>query len=81
MNTDGWICSVLDNAGAKLLALEEVGLFPTELRVSGGVYDSFVRLRHRELSDGVPLLVLVLVLGTAVTEDPQLTADAFLLRP
>ncbi|MET8285330.1 hypothetical protein AB0M86_14665 [Streptomyces sp. NPDC051639] len=77
MNTDGWICSVLDNAGARLLALEEVGLFPTELRVGSGVYDSFVRLRHRELSDGVPLLVL----GTAVTEDPQLTADQFLLRP
>ncbi|MFF7886679.1 hypothetical protein ACH40F_35515 [Streptomyces sp. NPDC020794] len=77
MNTDGWICSVLDNAGAKLLALGEVGLFPTELRVSSDVYNSFERLRHRELSDGTPLLVL----GTAVAEDPQLTADDFLLRP
>ncbi|MFF2993162.1 hypothetical protein ACFVTC_01065 [Streptomyces sp. NPDC057950] len=77
MNTDGWICSVLDNAGAKLLAFEEVGLFPTELRGSGGLYDSFSRPRHRELSDGLPLLVL----GTAVTEDPQLTADEFLLGP
>ncbi|MEU0033592.1 MULTISPECIES: hypothetical protein [unclassified Streptomyces] len=77
MNTDGWICSVLDHASAKLLALEEVGLFPSELRVSSGVYNSLVRLRHRELSDGVPLLVL----GTAVTEDPRLTADHFLLRP
>lgn len=77
MNTDGWICSVLDSAGAKLLALEEVGQFPAELRVSSDVYNSFVRLRHRELSDGVPLLVL----GTAVAEDPQLTGDDFLLRP
>ncbi|MFE2969223.1 hypothetical protein ACFXKC_37210 [Streptomyces sp. NPDC059340] len=77
MNTDGWICSVLDNAGAKLLALGEVGLFPTELRVSSDVYNSFARSRHRELSDGPPLLVL----GTAVAEDPQLTADDFLLRP
>ncbi|MFD3583767.1 hypothetical protein [Streptomyces sp. NPDC058683] len=77
MNTDGWICSVLDQASAQLLALEDVGLHPTELRVSSPVYRSFLRLRHRELADGSPLLVL----GTPVAEDPQLTADAFLLRP
>ncbi|MER5525760.1 hypothetical protein ABT075_14280 [Streptomyces sp. NPDC002677] len=77
MNTDGWICSVLDHASAQLLALENVGLHPTELRVSSPVYHSFLRLRHRELTDGNPLLVL----GTPVTEDPRLTADAFLLRP
>jgi hypothetical protein len=76
VNTDGWICSVLDHAGAELLALEEAGLFPTELRVGSDVYNSFVRLRHRELSGGIPLLVL----GTAVAEDPGLTADEFLLR-
>jgi len=77
MNTDGWICSVLDQAGAQLLALEYDGRYPTELRVSSTVYRSFLRLRHRELTDGNPLLVL----GTPVTEDPHLTADAFLLQP
>ncbi|MFE4968677.1 hypothetical protein [Streptomyces sp. NPDC056660] len=35
--------------------IENVGLHPTELRVSSPVYDSFLRLRHRELTDGNPL--------------------------
>jgi hypothetical protein len=77
MNTDGWICSVLDHASARLLALENDGCYPAELRVSSPVYRSFVRLRHRELTDGIPLLVL----GTPVIEDPRLTADDFLIRP
>jgi hypothetical protein len=77
MNTDGWICSVLDHASAQLLALEYDGRYPTELRVSSRVYRSFLHLRHHELTDGSPLLVL----GTPVTEDPQLTSDDFLLQP
>ena len=77
MRTDGWISAVLDGASERLLALEQQGLFPTELRVSSGVYGSLAGLRARELSAGLPLLVL----GTEVTEDPELTASEFELRP
>lgn len=76
MNTDGWICGLLDSVSEQLLALEEAGLFASELRVSSEAYLSFAHLRQRELSDGVPLLVL----GTAVSEDPGLAADEFALR-
>jgi hypothetical protein len=77
MNTDGWICAVLDGASEQLLALEQQGSFPTELRVSSGVYRSLAGLRARELSAGIPLLVL----GTEVTEDPGLTAAEFTVLP
>jgi hypothetical protein len=77
MRTDGWIGAVLDGASEQLLALEQQGSFPVELRVSSGVYRSLAGLRARELSAGLPLLVL----GTEVTEDPELTASEFTLRP
>ena len=76
MRTDGWISAVLDGASEQLLALEQRGSFPAELRVSSGVYHSLAGLRTRELSAGLPLLVL----GTEVTEDPDLTASEFTLR-
>jgi hypothetical protein len=76
MRTDGWISAVLDGASEQLLALEQQGLFPAELRVSTGVYRSLAGLRVRELTAGLPLLVL----GTEVTEDPGLTASEFTLR-
>lgn len=77
MSTDGWIGAVLDGASEQLLAAEQQGLFPAELRVSSGVYRSLAALRARELTAGLPLLVL----GTQVTEDPELTAAEFRLRP
>ena len=77
MNADGWICAVLDGASERLLALEQQGSFPAELRVSSGVYRSLAGLRARELSAGIPLLVL----GTEVTEDPGLTAAEFAVLP
>jgi hypothetical protein len=72
-----WISGVLDAASAHLLALEEAGLFPGELRVSSDVYATFTRLRQRDLARGVPLLVL----GVEVTEDPALSGDEFRTRP
>ena len=76
MNTDSWICAVLDAASAELLALEQQGQYHAELRVGRRVYESFTSLRARELSDGLPLLVL----GTEVTQDPELGPAAFGLR-
>ena len=76
METDSWICAVLDAASAELLALEQQGHYPAELRVGSRVYESFTRLRARELSDGLPLLVL----GTEVTEDRALAPAEFGLR-
>jgi hypothetical protein len=76
MKTDSWICAVLDGASAELLALEQVGQFPSELRVSSRVYKCFTGLRARELSDGLPLLVL----GTEVTEDQELAQAEFAVR-
>jgi hypothetical protein len=73
MKTDSWICAVLDGASAALLALEEGGQFPAELRVSSRVYESFTHLRARELSEGLPLLVL----GTEVTQDRELAPTEF----
>jgi hypothetical protein len=76
METDSWICAVLDAASAELLALEQQGQYPAELRVGRRVYESFTSLRARELSDGLPLLVL----GTEVTEDRALAPAEFGLR-
>ena len=76
MNTDSWICAVLDGASAELLAHEELGQFPAELRVSSSVYECFTGLRARELSDGLPLLVL----GTDVIEDRELAPTEFVVR-
>jgi hypothetical protein len=76
MNTDRWICAVLDGASAELLAHEELGQFPAELRVSSRVYECFTGLRARELSEGLPLLVL----GTQVTEDSELAPAEFVVR-
>jgi hypothetical protein len=76
VNTDSWICAVLDGASAELLALEQAGQFPAELRVSSRVYKCFAGLRARELSDGLPLLVL----GTEVTEDEGLAQAEFAVR-
>ena len=55
---------------------EELGQFPAELRVSSRVYECFTGLRARELSEGLPLLVL----GTEVTEDRELAAAEFVVR-
>ena len=76
MKTDSWICAVLDGASAELLAHGELGQFPAELRVSSSVYECFTSLRARELSDGLPLLVL----GTEVIEDRELAPAEFGLR-
>ncbi len=76
MKTDSWICAVLDGASAELLALEQRGQYPAELRVSSRVYECFTGLRARELSDGLPLLVL----GTEVTQDLELGPAEFVLR-
>ena len=76
MKTDSRICAVLDGASAELLAHEELGQFPAELRVSSRIYECFTGLRARELSDGLPLLVL----GTEVTQDPELGPAEFGLR-
>lgn len=70
-----WISGVLDAASARLLALEEAGGFPGELRVSGDVYATFAQLRQRDLARGLPLLVL----GVEVTADPDLSGDEFRL--
>ena len=76
MKTDSWICAVLDGASAELLAYEELGQFPAELRVSSRVYECFAGLRARELSAGLPLLVL----GTDVIADPELASAEFVVR-
>ena len=76
MKTDSWICAVLDGASAELLAYEELGQFPAELRVSSRVYECFAGLRARELSAGLPLLVL----GTDVIADPELASTEFVVR-
>ena len=76
MKTDSWICAVLDGASAELLALEERGQFPAELRVSSRVYECFIGLRARELSADLPLLVL----GTEVTQDRKLAPAEFAVR-
>jgi hypothetical protein len=76
MKTDSWICAVLDAASAELLALEQQGRYPAELRVSSRVYETFTSLRARELADGLPLLVL----GTEVTQDRELGPAEFGLR-
>ena len=76
MKTDSWICAVLDGASAELLAHEERGQFPAELRVSSRLYECFTGLRARELSEGLPLLVL----GTEVTEDRKLGPAEFVVR-
>lgn len=72
-----WISGILDAASAHLLAMEEAGTFPDELRVSSDVYASFARLRQRDLARDVPLLVL----GVEVTADPALSGDEFRTRP
>jgi hypothetical protein len=72
-----WISGILDAASAHLLAMEEAGMFPDELRVSSDVHASFARLRQRDLARGVPLLVL----GVEVTADPALGRDEFRTRP
>lgn len=77
MNTRNWVCGVLDKASAHLLALEEAGVFPDQLRVGSDVFASFARLRQRDLRRGMPLLVL----GVEVTEDPALVGDEFSLVP
>ena len=77
MNTRNWVCGVLDQASARLLALEEQGVFPGQLRVGSDVFASFSRLRQRDLRRGLPLLVL----GVEVCEDPALTGDEFSLVP
>ena len=71
------IAGLLDSVGASLLALEERGSFPSELRVSRSAYATFVSLRRHELTAGFPLLVL----GTTVVSDPQLGPDEFILAP
>ena len=76
MKTDSWICAVLDGASAELLAHEEQGQFPAELRVSSRVYECFTGLRARELSEGLPLLVL----GTEMTERTELGPPEFVVR-
>jgi hypothetical protein len=76
MKTENWICAVLDGASAELLAHEELGQFPAELRVSSRVYRCFTGLRARELSAGLPLLVL----GTDVVEDRDLASAEFVVR-
>jgi hypothetical protein len=75
MKTDNWICAVLDGASEELLAREQLGQFPAELRVSSRVYECFTGLRARELSDDLPLLVL----GTEVTEDRELASAEFVV--
>jgi hypothetical protein len=77
VNTRYWVCGVLDKASAHLLAMEDEGLFPEELRVGSDVYQTFAQLRERDLARGVPLLVL----GVELTEDPALTGDDFSLKP
>jgi hypothetical protein len=68
---------LLDSAGSRMLALEESGSFPSELRVSASVYASFAHLRQRELTSGFPLLVL----GTTVVMDSTLGPDEFEIAP
>jgi hypothetical protein len=72
-----WIGELLDRAGAAMLVLEQEGVFPGELRVSLAAHEAFSDLRRRELSDGVPLLVL----GTSVVADPAIAAEEFALTP
>jgi hypothetical protein len=76
-DTGNWVCGLLDQASARLLDLEEAGLFPAELAVSSAAFASFLALRRRDLERGLPLFVL----GVEVTEDPALTGDEFGLRP
>jgi hypothetical protein len=76
MKTGSRTCAVLDGASAELLALEQQGQYPADLRVSSRVYDSFTGPRTRELAGGLPPLVL----GTEVTQDPELAPAEFVLR-
>jgi len=71
------VAELLDNAAARMLPLEEDGVFPSELRVSASVYASFAELRHRELAAGFPLLVL----GTPVVLDALLETEEFVITP
>jgi hypothetical protein len=71
------IAELLDSAAARMLPLEEGGLFPSELRVSASVYASFADLRRRELAAGFPLLVL----GTPVVLDALLETEEFVIAP
>lgn len=75
--SDGWLCPILDRAAALLLAWEQNGLHPSELRVHPEVYERLAGLRAREMRAGVPLLVL----GTDVVADADLTRDGFALSP
>ncbi|QYB00240.1 hypothetical protein I1A62_04045 (plasmid) [Rhodococcus sp. USK10] len=72
-----WINHILNNASARLLALEETGSFASELHVPSDVYRSFQYLRRREIANGLPLIVL----GASVVEDPTLTRDEFQVVP
>jgi len=60
-----------------LLTWEQDGVHPSELRVHPDVYARITALRAREMRAGVPLLVL----GTDVVTDPDLTWDGFALTP
>jgi len=72
-----WINHILNDASECLLALEETGRFPSELRVHTTVFRSFEHLRRRELDNGFPLIVL----GTSLVEDATLAQDEFDVIP
>jgi hypothetical protein len=76
-DTSHWVCGLLDQASAQLLALEQAGLFPSQMAVGSATYASFRALRRRDLERGLPLFVL----GVEVTEDPALAGEEFGLRP
>jgi hypothetical protein len=76
-DTSHWVCALLDQASARLLALEEAGVFPDQMAVSSSAFARLRALRRRDLERGQPLLVL----GVEVTEDRALSGDEFGLRP
>ncbi|MDZ7931758.1 MAG: hypothetical protein U5N21_17600 [Rhodococcus sp. (in: high G+C Gram-positive bacteria)] len=72
-----WVGEFLSDASRTLLAFEESGIYPSELRVHSELYSSVAHLRSRELSQGVPLMVL----GIPLISDDTVSKGAFALTP
>ncbi|MFV0457753.1 MAG: hypothetical protein ACK5MT_03135 [Actinomycetales bacterium] len=68
MTAQPWINHILNDASQRILDLEQDGESASELRVHPSVARTFERLRAREMSDGMPILVL----GAEVVADHSL---------
>jgi hypothetical protein len=64
---------ILDAACPELVVLTARATLPETMFVNPGVYDTFARLRVRELDAGFPLMVL----GVSLKPDPALPMRGF----